>query len=82
MPENGTGVYVGAAWIVSSMPADCKLLTVEIDQELVAKRVLISFGFDPLTIAKGPRINCRCAQFRDAILPGTGGSWRHVPRLR
>jgi predicted O-methyltransferase YrrM len=34
--ELGTGVGVGAAWIVSGMPADCRLITVEIDQERAA----------------------------------------------
>jgi predicted O-methyltransferase YrrM len=32
----GTGVGYGAAWIASGMPADCRLVTVEIDATRVA----------------------------------------------
>jgi predicted O-methyltransferase YrrM len=31
--EMGTGVGIGAAWIASAMPADCALITAEIDPE-------------------------------------------------
>jgi predicted O-methyltransferase YrrM len=31
--ELGTAIGMGAAWIASAMPDDCKLITVEIDQE-------------------------------------------------
>jgi predicted O-methyltransferase YrrM len=31
--ELGTGVGVGAAWIASAMPADCTLITVELDEQ-------------------------------------------------
>lgn len=34
--ELGTGVGIGAAWIASAMPADCKLITVEIDPRRAA----------------------------------------------
>lgn len=41
--ELGTGVGVGAAWIASAMPADCALVTVEIDPDLAgAARDLLS----------------------------------------
>lgn len=32
--ELGTGAGIGAAWIASAMPADCTLVTAEIDEEL------------------------------------------------
>ena len=40
--ELGTGVGVGTAWMVSAMPADCTLITVEIDERWarVARDVL------------------------------------------
>lgn len=34
--ELGTGVGVGAAWIASAMPADCVLITVEVDESRAA----------------------------------------------
>jgi predicted O-methyltransferase YrrM len=34
--EIGTGVGVGAAWMASAMPADCSLITAEIDHRLAA----------------------------------------------
>lgn len=34
--ECGTGVGIGAAWLASAMPADCTLVTAEIDPELAA----------------------------------------------
>jgi predicted O-methyltransferase YrrM len=34
--EIGTGAGVGAAWMASAMPADCVLVTVEIDERLAA----------------------------------------------
>lgn len=41
--ELGTGAGVGAAWMVSSMPADCTLVSAEIDPDLAsAARGLLS----------------------------------------
>jgi predicted O-methyltransferase YrrM len=34
--EIGTGAGVGAAWMASAMPADCVLITAEIDPRLAA----------------------------------------------
>lgn len=34
--ESGTGVGYGAAWIASAMPADCRLITVESDENRAA----------------------------------------------
>lgn len=44
--EIGTGVGVGSAWMASSMPADCTLVTVEIDEGRAAHagRLLASDG--------------------------------------
>jgi len=44
--EIGTGVGVGTAWMASSMPADCMLVTVEIDREraALATRLLAGDG--------------------------------------
>lgn len=41
--ELGTGVGIGAGWIASAMPADCRLITVEIDEPLArAARELLA----------------------------------------
>jgi len=41
--ELGTGAGIGAAWLASAMPADCTLVTVEIDEALaVAARELLA----------------------------------------
>jgi predicted O-methyltransferase YrrM len=44
--ELGTGVGMGAAWLASSMPADCSLVTAELDPRLAAAaaRLLASCG--------------------------------------
>ncbi|HEY3560359.1 MAG TPA: class I SAM-dependent methyltransferase, partial [Kribbella sp.] len=34
--ESGTGVGFGTAWMASAMPADCRLVTVELDETRVA----------------------------------------------
>ena len=41
--EMGTGVGVGAAWMASAMPADCRLVTVELDpmRAAAAQRVFV-----------------------------------------
>ena len=41
--ELGTGAGIGAGWIASAMPADCKLITAEIDESLArAARELLA----------------------------------------
>ncbi|MGW6276264.1 O-methyltransferase [Kribbella sp. NPDC055071] len=42
--EMGTGVGVGTAWMASAMPADCRLITVELDERRAsaAQRVFAS----------------------------------------
>lgn len=44
--ELGTGVGVGAAWMASAMPADCTLITTEIDPARAAAAVEVLAG-DP-----------------------------------
>jgi predicted O-methyltransferase YrrM len=39
--EMGTGAGIGAAWIASSMPADCELITFEIDPARAAAAVQV-----------------------------------------
>jgi predicted O-methyltransferase YrrM len=34
--EIGTGAGIGTAWLASAMPADCALVTVDIDEQLAA----------------------------------------------
>ena len=43
--ELGTGAGIGAAWLASSMPADCMLVTAELDPRLaeVAARLLAAY---------------------------------------
>ena len=44
--ELGTGAGIGAGWIASAMPADCALITAEIDDQL-ASAVRGLFAADP-----------------------------------
>jgi predicted O-methyltransferase YrrM len=44
--ELGTGAGIGAGWIASAMPADCMLITVEIDEPL-ARAARELFAADP-----------------------------------
>jgi predicted O-methyltransferase YrrM len=44
--ELGTGAGIGAGWIASAMPADCALITAEIDEQL-AGAVRELFAADP-----------------------------------
>jgi predicted O-methyltransferase YrrM len=44
--ELGTGAGIGAGWIASAMPADCTLITAEIDEQL-ASAVRELFATDP-----------------------------------
>jgi predicted O-methyltransferase YrrM len=44
--ELGTGAGIGAAWIASAMPADCTLITVEIDEHRAAAARQL-FAADP-----------------------------------
>jgi predicted O-methyltransferase YrrM len=44
--ELGTGVGIGAAWIAATMPADCRLVTAEIDPGCAASAATV-LGDDP-----------------------------------
>jgi len=44
--ELGTGVGIGAAWLASAMPADCRLVTTEIDAARAAAAASV-LGDDP-----------------------------------
>ena len=50
--EMGTGVGVGAAWMASAMPVDCRLVTVELDPLRVA--AARRAPFDLLFVDGGP----------------------------
>lgn len=59
--ELGTGVGIGAAWLASSMPADCTLVTAELDPHLakVAARLL----------AACPRVRALAGDANDVLPP-------------
>jgi predicted O-methyltransferase YrrM len=73
--EIGTGVGVGSAWMASAMPADCTLVTVEIDQRRAAAAASLFTG--------DPRVQVLSGDAR-ALLPPHGpfdllfadGGWR------
>jgi len=51
--EIGTGVGIGAAWMASAMPADCRLVTVEIDEERAAAAADLLRGDDRVSVLSG-----------------------------
>ena len=59
--ELGTGAGIGAAWLASSMPADCTLVTAELDRRLagVAERLL----------AACPRVRVLAGDANDVLPP-------------
>lgn len=57
--EGGTGVGIGAAWIASMMPADCELVTVEIEPRLAAAAQELFAGDD--------RVKVRCGDAREML---------------
>jgi predicted O-methyltransferase YrrM len=61
--ELGTGAGIGAAWLASAMPADCTLVTVEIDAALAgaAREVLAADG--RIEVINGDAV---------ALVPGRG----------
>lgn len=73
--EIGTGVGVGAAWMASAMPADCTLITVEIDAGRAAAAARL--------LAGDHRVEVLVGDARE-LLPGRGpfdllfadGGWR------
>lgn len=51
--EIGTGVGVGSAWMSSSMPADCTLVTVEIDEQRAAHATKLLASDDRVRVLAG-----------------------------
>jgi predicted O-methyltransferase YrrM len=51
--EIGTGVGIGAAWMASAMPADCTLVTVEIDERRAAAAADLLGGDDRVSVLSG-----------------------------
>ena len=51
--EIGTGVGVGTAWMASSMPTDCMLVTVEIDRERAAHATRLLAGDGRVMVLTG-----------------------------
>lgn len=51
--EIGTGVGIGAAWMAGAMPADCSLVTVEIDEERAAAAVELFAGDTRVSVLTG-----------------------------
>jgi predicted O-methyltransferase YrrM len=83
--ELGTGAGVGTAWMASAMPADCALVTVEIDPELAngARRL---FADDPrVTVLTGDARSLIAGHAPFDLLfadGGTGDRGRLVDLLR
>jgi len=59
--ELGTGVGIGAAWLASSMPADCTLLTAELDQRLAEAATRL--------LASCPRVHVLTGDANDVLPP-------------
>lgn len=51
--EIGTGVGVGTAWMASAMPADCTLVTVEIDADRAARAASLLAEDDRIRVLTG-----------------------------
>jgi predicted O-methyltransferase YrrM len=51
--EIGTGTGVGSAWIASAMPADCALITVEVDEERARAAAEVLSPDDRITVLTG-----------------------------
>jgi predicted O-methyltransferase YrrM len=51
--EIGTGVGLGSAWMASSMPADCTLVTVELDEEKAAHATRLLADDGRVTVLNG-----------------------------
>jgi predicted O-methyltransferase YrrM len=51
--EIGTGTGIGSAWMASAMPADCTLVTVEIDERRANEAAGLFQGDDRVTVLSG-----------------------------
>jgi len=73
--EIGTGAGVGAAWMASAMPADCLLITAEIEPQLAAAASRL--------LAGDPRVQVLTGDAREVLAPRgpfdllfADGGWR------
>ncbi|MDR2987761.1 MAG: class I SAM-dependent methyltransferase, partial [Nocardiopsaceae bacterium] len=73
--EIGTGTGLGAAWMASAMPADCVLITAEIDPRLAAAAARL--------LAGDPRVEVLTGDAREVLAPRgpfdllfADGGWR------
>ncbi len=79
--EIGTGTGVGSAWMASTMPADCTLVTVEIDE----RRAAAAAGL----LAADPRISVLAGDASELLPPHapfdllfSDGGWRDPAGVR
>lgn len=81
--EMGTGVGVGAAWMASVMPADCRLVTVEVDPVRVAAAQRVFSDQERVEVIHGDSYDelARRAPF-DLVFVDGGPSDRVVGLLR
>ena len=81
--EMGTGVGVGAAWMASAMPADCRLVTVELDpmRAAAAQRVFVDHDRVEVIHGDGFAELAQRAPF-DLVFVDGGPSDRAVELLR
>jgi predicted O-methyltransferase YrrM len=59
--ELGTGAGIGAAWIASAMPADCSLVTAELDAHLAAASAQL--------LADDARVRVLCGDASEVLVP-------------
>ncbi|HSZ43480.1 MAG TPA: class I SAM-dependent methyltransferase [Trebonia sp.] len=71
--ELGTGTGVGAAWIVSAMPADARLITVEIDPERAAAARGLFAGDPRVRVLTGDSLDLIAAHAPFDLLFADGG---------
>ncbi|MFI5695257.1 O-methyltransferase [Kribbella sp. NPDC051586] len=81
--EMGTGVGVGAAWMASAMPVDCRLVTVELDPVRVAAARRVFADDERVEVVHGDSFDelQRRAPF-DLVFVDGGRSDRAVELLR
>lgn len=81
--EMGTGVGVGAAWLASAMPVDCRLVTVELDPLRVAAARRVFADEERVEVVHGDSYDelARRAPF-DLLFVDGGPSDRVVELLR
>ncbi|MEV4264737.1 class I SAM-dependent methyltransferase [Kribbella sp. NPDC049584] len=81
--EMGTGVGVGAAWMASAMPADCQLVTVELDPNRAAAAQRVFADQDRVEVIQGDAFDELALQAPfDLVFVDGGPSDRVVELLR